>query len=202
MPKALDLVGSAFGRLTVIGLAASKNGRRRWRCICSCGNESVVTTSHLTTGHTQSCGCLGLVHRAAIDRFAEKVALNDTGCLVWLAGDNGVGYGLFYEGRAKRGYAHRWSYEYHVGPIPDGLHLDHLCRNRRCVNPKHLEPVTLRENLLRGVGPSAKNAQKTHCPEGHPYAGANLYVYPTSGIRRCRECGRQQQLLARRRKAS
>jgi hypothetical protein len=140
---------------------------------------------------------LGKVLRPAIDRFAEKIALTDSGCIEWIGGLNGVGYGQFYRGKTHPGdtgktYAHRWSYEYHVGPVPEGLHL---------VNPEHLEPVTCRENLLRGTGPSAAHAVKTHCPAGHPYAGDNLYIHPTKGMRYCRECGRLRALAKRRRLA-
>lgn len=149
---------------------------------------------------------LGQVLRPALDRFADKIALTDSGCIEWIGGLNGVGYGQFYVGRDSydqtgKGYAHRWSYEHHVGPIPPGMHLDHLCRNRSCVNPEHLEPVTIRENLLRGETSTAAHAAKTHCPQGHPYEGPNLYVSP-SGSRVCRECNRSRSLARYRRLAA
>jgi hypothetical protein len=141
--------------------------------------------------------------RPVLDRFAEKVALTGTGCIEWIAADNGNGYGQFYGGtEAGNVYAHRWSYEYHVGPIPDGLELDHLCRNRACVNPAHLEAVTRRVNQLRGLGVGAKAAAKTHCPSGHAYAGTNLYTHPTTGHRVCRTCNRSAARRAYARKAA
>lgn len=88
----------------------------------------------------------------------------------------------------RRGMIHRLAYELLVGPIPQGLTLDHLCRVRRCVNPAHLEPVTMAENLHRGNTLPAINAAKTHCPSGHPYDVENTYVNPSTGRRTCRAC--------------
>lgn len=86
--------------------------------------------------------------------------------------------------------AHRYAYQELVGPIPDGLDLDHLCRNRACTNPDHLEPVTRKENINRSAkNGGAQNKVKTHCPYGHEYSGKNLYIHPT-GRRCCRECAR------------
>jgi hypothetical protein len=84
--------------------------------------------------------------------------------------------------------AHRVAYELLVGPIPDGMHLDHLCRTPACVNPAHLEPVTPRVNSLRGVSFSAVNATKETCPAGHPYSADNTYLSPTKRNRLCRTC--------------
>ena len=81
--------------------------------------------------------------------------------------------------------AHRVAYGYLVGDIADGLTLDHLCRNRRCINPAHLEPVSAAENTRRGI---RWQLAKTHCPQGHPYAGENLITYPDGSRRACRAC--------------
>lgn len=119
------------------------------------------------------------------DRFWAKVNKAPNGCWVWTAARDNHGYGRFGLG-GRAATAHRVSYEALIGPVPDGLHLDHLCRVRHCVNPEHLEPVTCRENVLRGVGPSALHSVKTHCPEGHEYTESNTYLY--RGMRYCVAC--------------
>lgn len=105
-----------------------------------------------------------------------------TGCWEWQgATDNGYGRTRW---QGKKSYAHRVVYEHFRGIVPAGLHIDHLCRNRRCANPWHLEPVSRKENILRGDGPTALNARRTHCKNGHPLTGQHLFV-TSEGRRRC-----------------
>lgn len=119
-----------------------------------------------------------------------KVHIDEqTGCWLWQAATSRDGYGFFTIRTRLQGVAHRWAYETFVGPIPPGLHLDHLCRVRNCVNPEHLEPVTSRENSLRGDTFQARNVAKTHCPKGHGYTEENTYR-DKRGARFCRECRR------------
>jgi hypothetical protein len=129
------------------------------------------------------------------DRFWEKVKITG-GCWLWTARTR-TGYGLFHWER-KTVAAHRLAYEMLVAPIPEGLEIDHLCRVRRCVNPAHLEPVTCRENTLRGHTVPAANIAKTHCPQGHPYDEENTYV-AKRGDRHCRKCQRARKLVYRQR---
>lgn len=125
------------------------------------------------------------------DRFDEKwIAEPNTGCWLWTASITSSGYGLIKHS-GKLLTAHRLAYEWYITTIPDGKELDHLCRTPACVNPWHLEPVTHRENVLRGISPAALCAKKTHCPAGHKYEGENLYVCK-KGSRKCKACGRER----------
>lgn len=110
-------------------------------------------------------------------------------CWLWTANLSSAGYGRFYVGSRTVAQATRWAYEQEVGPIPEGFQLDHLCRVRACVRPSHLEPVTQRENMLRGMGLPGVNARKTHCPQGHEYTPENTIPSGPGGAhRKCRIC--------------
>lgn len=122
-------------------------------------------------------------------RLMAKVDVDPDGCWQWIGSTDTTGYGQVRIAQ-KLHRAHRVVYERHVGLIPDGLTLDHLCKNRACVNPEHLEPVSLRENILRGDSPAARHAVKTHCVHGHEYTDANTYRDP-KGRRGCRICRRE-----------
>lgn len=122
-----------------------------------------------------------------VARFWSKVDRTSE-CWRWSAYVRPNGYGQFHV-ECKPVYAHRFAYELLVGPIAAGMHLDHLCRNKACVNPAHLEMVTPRVNILRGFGPSARAAAKTHCLNGHPFDETNTRITP-SGKRQCRICAR------------
>lgn len=109
----------------------------------------------------------------------------DGPCILWPGYINPDGYGIIsYNYRSHP--AHRFLYQLAYGPLPSGMQVDHLCRNRACINPNHLEPVTVKENVLRGMGFAAQNARKTHCKRGHPLSGENLIF--SGGSRKCRIC--------------
>lgn len=129
------------------------------------------------------------------NRFWAKVHKTET-CWLWMASVTPDGYGKVWSKEiGAQVYAHRISYELHVGPIPDGLVIDHLCRVRNCVRPDHLEPVTRAENNARGEVLDrciAEKKSRTHCPAGHEYNEENTHVRK-GGWRGCRACQRARQ---------
>ncbi len=128
-------------------------------------------------------------------RFWSKVDKSGgtESCWPWMAYINKRGYGGVYFNK-KQCKAHRVAYELIKGHIPDGLTLDHLCRRRECVNPLHLEAVTMRVNVLRSpIGVTAINARKTHCIHGHPFSGSNLHLTSTRKERVCKQCKRESE---------
>ena len=149
--------------------------------------------------------------KTAKARFAQRYWMDPkTGCWLWTGYVGEDGYGQFsVNGKGRR--AHRVSYELHVGPIPEGMTLDHRCHNsddscpggvcthRRCVNPGHLEVVTNVENVMRGKGFAAEEARQTHCKYGHEFTPENTYVYRK--MRYCRTCKRRLDAEYRARKA-
>ena len=125
------------------------------------------------------------------ERVWAKVEVLNNGCWEWTAHRNHDGYGRIGVGSRSDGtrrlvYLHRWVYEQMVGPVPDGLEIDHLCRNRACIRLEHLDVVTHRENMRRGI-----QAQQTHCLRGHEYSEENTY-WRNGNQRSCRECTRRR----------
>jgi len=138
------------------------------------------------------------------ERIMRRVAIVESGCWIWQGGTDRKGYGMMRAGAAdgfRHGYTHRLSYETFVGPIPDGLVIDHLCRVPPCCNPAHLEPVTTGENSRRGIGPSRRKEwarTRTHCFRGHEFTSENILIKKRQ--RSCRQCERDANTRYRQRK--
>jgi len=198
--------GDRFGRWTVIGPSPA-TARTLVHCRCECGTEGDVTADNLRRGTSKSCGCgRGDANRARAaalppieDRFWIQVERDgpvpahcpDLGpCWLWTGSVDEKGYGRFHDGDRPR-KAHDLAYEYTRGPIPNGLEPDHLCRNRPCCNPAHLEAVTHEENCRR-----AKYAFD-RCSQGHllPEPGLN-------GRRVCRPCANARNRVYKQRKST
>ena len=124
-------------------------------------------------------------HEYLPTKLRERSVVSPSGCWLW-TGPLVRGYGSLYWQKKKQ-YAHRVSWSERFGPISPGMQIDHLCRTPACINPDHLEPVTQRTNILRGVGVSAQRARQTHCSRGHEFTEANTRV-TSRNQRMCRAC--------------
>ncbi len=126
---------------------------------------------------------LAMDHAARV--LEKSIPEPNSGCWLWIAARDGNGYGCLWDGRRVRP-AHILSFEAFRGSVPAGTELDHTCRTLCCVNPDHLEPVSHRENVLRGAGLTAKYAKRTHCKNGHEFT--EMATRPGRMGRRCRAC--------------
>lgn len=164
-------------------------------CACGCGTPTKIATKSSTAkgwvaGQPRKWAKGHHTRQSGVEAVVDEA----TGCWVWQLGRDRDGYGLKWTPSGTRG-AHRVYYGRLVGPIPEGLQLDHLCRVRHCVNPVHLEVVTNQENSQRGL----KGRLVTHCAQGHEYTPENTYIR-REGRRTCRECHRTRQREYERRK--
>lgn len=135
----------------------------------------------------------------------QRCAINKKKCWVWTGAVSSGGYGntSITTNNVKRWVVvHRAVYTVRVGPVDPNLELDHLCRDRACCNPEHLEVVTSAVNTQRGNSPPAKNKAKDHCKHGHPFDKENTWVSPKSGRRRCKACDRVRRADKRKAAAS
>lgn len=129
-----------------------------------------------------------------LEHIRARVSVTSAGCWEWNGYRTADGYGKATLDGRRGELVHRWSYQRLVGPIADGLEIDHICGNRSCCNPAHLEPVTHAENVRRG-----RRAQQTHCKHGHPLTPESVKI-DSRGRRNCRACHREQSRRAYRAK--
>lgn len=170
--------------------------------ICEhCGDQFTTPRSNVRRGWGRFCSrqCSSEWRRQIpmLNRFTGKtMPVTESGCHLWIGATDKDGYGKFCVNGNNALRAHRVSYELFKGPIPNGTEIDHLCRVHCCVNPNHLEAVPHRVNVLRGVGASARNINKTHCPHGHIYDAANTHIDKEQS-RHCRACDKRRAMVRR-----
>lgn len=172
-------------------------------CMCGCGGKTALAHCNMSgyrRGHPKRFIEGHNAYKTG-PRWLEEDRGHATPCWIWQLYKDPNGYGRSSKGDSRGVLAHRLVYEEQRGAIPAGLDLDHLCRVTSCVNPSHLEAVTHKVNMLRGVNPPAQNALKTHCKRGHPFDAENTHYTP-AGKRRCRTCDRAYVRRQRERRAA
>lgn len=164
------------------------------RCACGCGELIGYRAVWKNAGHMKRTQV-----SSPRSRFAALVEKGDS-CWLWKGAINNKGYGYLslkqIDGRWVKTLAHRFAFKLEHGAIPPGKELDHLCRNPACVRPDHLEAVSHKENILRGLTGSINRARQlalTHCRNGHEFTAENTYIWPARGTRQCRTCQRHRQ---------
>lgn len=166
-------------------------------CECGCGQTTEISKSNRPERGIVKGQPTRYVRGHSAKNNPERCFLSSTKrigeCLVWTGCRSVNGYGKMAV-RGKSEYAHRYAYQRVHGEIPGGFDLDHLCRNRPCVDIAHLELVTHQVNLLRGHTITAMNAAKTHCINGHEFNVKNTYRRP-DGSRECRQCSRERKMV-------
>lgn len=196
-PTKLCKTCNAFHPLASFGMRGGKRTDRKSSCRKCCN----AALRELRARTKDVPRLIPPMSQKLLTRIFAKIAkspemFNGSHCWNWQGYISPVtGYGFASSGVNLHISAHRFVYQVIVEPIPDHLHCDHLCRNKRCVNPAHIEVVTPRVNVLRSTNKSAINARKTHCPQGHEYTESNTYQRQTKnghGARVCRECSALQ----------
>lgn len=162
-----------------------EKGRRRFRCL-PCHWSHLADMGVLEMNCPRCGRSIASQGVPLIDRFLAKVEITPS-CWLWRGAMDGKGYGNFGAGETGTVKAYKWAFEFYRFVVPEGFELDHLCRNRACVKPDHLEPVTHQVNMSR--------ARKTHCPAGHTYNRDNTWI--GDGERHCRICDRDRKRAKR-----
>lgn len=194
-----DLIGRRFGHLTVIESAgASASGNLTWWCRCDCGNTTRTVGTDLRLGRSETCGCgMGKRKRGEAQRLQDSIKIGaEDECWPWQLALTNDGYGRIRRDVGGKVGAHRLAWILVNGEPPPGTVFDHLCRKRSCCNPKHLEPVDTKTNLMRGETHAYRNSAKTHCIRGHKFSTKNTYR-DRLGKRSCRACRRLHKKWAR-----
>lgn len=178
--RRVDMTGQRYGHLVAVAPAGvSRSNAMRWQFRCDCGSDFIAPGSNVRRGHTISCGCYRVENgrrpggrrpngysRVPVEgRLWPRVVEDPSGCWLWTGAKNQHGYGVLSIPGAKannfkKKYVHRLSWELLRGEIPDGLHLDHLCRTPSFLNPWHLDPVTHAENMRRGAAARAQKKEQ------------------------------------------
>lgn len=149
-----------------------------------------LCTMHYSRNRREALGVARPERYQVVDPLAKILSNIDVGfCWEWNRKLNNRGYGVTNVNK-KRWYVHRLMWTLMVGPIPDGMEIDHMCRNRACCNPEHLDLVTGQVNTLRGVSPASSHAKRDECSYGHEYTAETMHV--VRGARRCRICERRR----------